>query len=57
MSKHHNLKLILWIILVLIVLVGIFCLGLVTGYSTLGKGDWHAVFEWTTWQHILDFWK
>ncbi len=56
MSKHHNLKVILLVLLSIIALIALFIIGVVVGFSTIGKGDWHLVFQWETWQHIIDFW-
>lgn len=57
MSKHHNLKIILAIVIAIIVFIALFIIGVVVGFSTIGKGDWHLVFQWDTWQHIFDFWN
>ena len=48
-------KTILWIILFLLLAVALFAIGLMVGYSVLGDGEATQVFEWETWQRILDF--
>lgn len=56
-AKNHNLKLVLWILLFILVLILLFALGLVVGYAKLGGGQWQAIFQWETWNHIMAFWR
>ena len=57
MTKHHSLKLILWILFFIVLFIALFILGLVVGYSKIGDGSWQAVFQMDTWKHIMAFWQ
>ncbi len=45
------------VIIILVLLLIAVITGLIVGYSILGDGDSSKVFEWSTWQHLLDIIK
>ncbi|WP_345940878.1 DNA-directed RNA polymerase subunit beta [Granulicatella sp. zg-84] len=55
---ENDMLRILFYCIFMLVLVGVFLvIGLMIGYSILGDGNAFDVFNWHTWQHILDFLK
>lgn len=56
-STKYVLLGLLKIILIVGLAIGLFVIGTMIGYGTLGRGDAKAVFEPETWTHITDFLK
>lgn len=45
------------ILVFLILVVLVFCIGILVGYSILGEGSFWEAFNKDTWLHIVDFLK
>lgn len=54
---NNFLRLAFYAALFLVIVVVIFVIGIMIGYSVIGDGNPIDVLNWNTWQHILDFLK
>ncbi|WP_347862203.1 DNA-directed RNA polymerase subunit beta [Salimicrobium sp. PL1-032A] len=54
--RHRRRVLPIWLRILLVLFLSLLALavGLMIGYSVLGSGNPLEVFDWSTWQHIID---
>lgn len=55
-TEYRRRKL-LTILLVIALCFLFFVIGMIIGYSKIGKGSWLDVFHWQTWHHIFSYFR
>lgn len=55
--ENPVLKVLFYIVLFLAVSLLCLVIGMMLGYSVLGDGNPFDIFDWKTWQHIMNFLK
>lgn len=55
--ENNLLRVLFYCVIFLALSVVCLVIGVIIGYTVLGNGKISEVFDWKTWQHILDFLK